>query len=212
MVYLPIENHDSDSEITSYYESGKITEQEMNSHRKESSDVEDVGKSKVISLSLESGDVGKVMKMLGRLSPSRSKFNMGSLRRRKGSKAGPTFDDNENVIEVVHSSDKKLCLDNLGNSVLNLSNTRSSSLKNISTPLPPKTSLHSKTLPNSGMVSKMPISSLYFYDNVSDDFFDVALYNILCVVLFLDDFYQIHYIFYKKIIPLWCYNSSKKIH
>jgi len=161
LVYLPIENHDSDSEITSYYESGKITEQEMNSHRKESSDVEDVGKSKVISLSLESGDVGKVMKMLGRLSPSRSKFNMGSLRRRKGSKAGPTFDDNENVIEVVHSSDKKLCLDNLGNSVLNLSNTRSSSLKNISTPLPPKTSLHSKTLPNSGMVSKMPISSLY---------------------------------------------------
>ena len=159
-MYLPIDNHDSDSELTSYYEAGKISQQALLSYRKNSvsPEMDDLmGKNKNNLLGVD-GDVGKVKRMLGRLSPARPKFSMGSLRRKK---AGvPQCDDNDNIIDNSGSSEKRLLsVEDLKDSVLNLSNSRSSSLKNISTPLPPKTSLHSKTLPSPDKKNKTQVSS-----------------------------------------------------
>merc|ERR1719186_1453069 len=167
VVYLPIESHDSDSELTSYYEDGKISEQALLSYRKNSVnlDTEELAaiKNRNNSLGVEDGEVGKVKRMLGRLSPARSKlgFNMGSLRRKTGSKAAPQCDDNDNIIDNIEGSDITgiLTVENLKDSVLNLSNSRCSSLKNISAPLPPKTGMHSKTLPSPEKKGKPPVSS-----------------------------------------------------
>jgi len=157
LVYLPIESQDSDSELTSYYESGKISEQALHSYRKNSvsPDMEEEGKYKNNFLSVDAGEMGKVKKMLGRLSPARPKFNMGSLRRKNRSRTSSTCEDNENIIKNNDTVDSVLSVDNLEDSVLNLSNSRSNSVKNISTPLPPKTSQHSKTLPNIEKKSKV---------------------------------------------------------
>jgi len=159
LVYLPIESQDSDSELTSYYESGKISEQALHSYRKNSvsPDMEDEGNLKNNFLNVDTGEMGKVKKMLGRLSPSRPKFNMGSLKRKTRSRASSTCEDNE----CNHTIETVLSVNNLEDSVLNLSNSRSNSLKSISTPLPPKTAQRSKTLPNTEKKSKVGPSSLY---------------------------------------------------
>jgi len=163
LVYLPIESQDSDSELTSYYESGKISEQALHSYRKNSvsPDMEEECKYKNNLLSVETGEMGKVKKMLGRLSPARPKFNMGSLRRKTRSRANSTCEDNENINENNNTIETVLSVENLEDSVLNLSNSRSNSLKNVSTPLPPKTAQRSKTLPNTEKRSKVGPSSLY---------------------------------------------------
>jgi len=163
LVYLPIDNQDSDSELTSYFEAGKISEQSLQSYRKNSvsPDVDDpMGVKHKNNFLRVDGEVGKVKKMLGRLSPARPKFSMGSLRRKAGSRTGPHCDDNENIIDSVESSDKMLLsVEDLKDSVLNLSNSRCSSLKNVSTPLPPKISLHSNTLPSPDKKNKANVSS-----------------------------------------------------
>ena len=163
MVYLPIDNQDSDSELTSYFEAGKISEQSLQSYRKNSvsPDMDDpMGVKHKNNFLRVDGEVGKVKKMLGRLSPARPKFSMGSLRRKTGSRAGPHCDDNENIIDSVESSDKMLLsVEDLKDSVLNLSNSRCSSLKNVCTPLPPKISLHSNTLPSPDKKNKANASS-----------------------------------------------------
>ena len=171
LVYLPIESQDTDSELTSYFEAGKISEQALLSYRKNSISLDTeqmVGiKNRNNNLAVEDGEVGKVLKILGRLSPARSRlgFNMGSLRRRPGRvRTGPQCDDNDNIIDDMDNSDSEpseaevLSVEALKDSVLNLSNSRCSSLKNIFAPLPPKT-LHSNTLPSPEKRIKPPVSS-----------------------------------------------------
>jgi len=175
VVYLPIDNHDSDSELTSYFEAGKISEQALLSYRKNSTSGDmvqeeaELGKNKNNFLIVDSGEVGKVKKMLGRLSPARSKFSMGSLRRKtgSGSRTGPQFDANENIIDGENSADKTAVLsaEDLEDSVLNITNSRCSSLKNVSSPLVPvpvKAGQHSLTLPSpEKKIKSNSSSSLY---------------------------------------------------
>jgi len=169
LVYLPIESQDSDSELTSYYEAGMISQESLDSYRNHSVSPEsdDACNSKRKNTLTVDNEIGKVKKILGRLSPSRSKFSMGSLKRKTSAKVPHVqVDDNKNIIDSVEHKPKEFSIDDNDDAdiVLNLTKSRCTSLKNIATPLPPKLSQHSKTLPSPEKRS---------YNHVSSSLYDI---------------------------------------